>query len=162
MYELIPWRRMAATLLLIVPATGCTSWKNQGTDAAAVITPSPSPSPAPSNGTGESPFTGFPGLGTAQQVYSPTADTARRIRITTQSQGVIELRNPRVANDSLYGQDEKNSPERAFALADVTGIETHGVSAVKTTLLVVGVLALTLTAATGVFVATCSDAVFGC
>jgi len=161
-HHLIMWRRIVASLLVAsytVTTTGCTSWKNQGTDVAAVITPSPSP--ALPRGGGDAPSSGYPGLGT-QPVYAPTVDTVRKVRITTKSQGPTELRDPRVANDSLYGQEKKSGPESAFALADITAVETHGVSAVKTTVLVVGVLAASLVAVVGGFVVTGCDPVYGC
>ena len=162
-HRLILWRRTAASLILAsytLTTTGCTSWKNQGTDVAAVITPSPSP--ALPRGGGDAPSSGYPGLGTPQPVSAPTLDTVRKVRITTKSQGPTELRNPRVANDSLYGQEKKNGPESAFALADILAVETHGVSAVKTTVLVVGVLAASLVAVVGGFVVTGCDPVYGC
>lgn len=157
------WRRTVATLLLAsytITLSGCTSWKNQGTDVAAVITPSPLP--AAPHGSGDAPSSGYPGLRTGP-VYAPTVDTVRKVRITTKSQGPTELRNPRVANDSLYGQEKKNGSESAFALADVTAVETHGVSAVKTTVLVVGVLAAALIIPTAIYVAACGEgAGYGC
>ena len=47
-HHLIVWRRTVAVLLLAsytITATGCTGWKNQGGDVAAVITPAPAPGP---------------------------------------------------------------------------------------------------------------------
>lgn len=158
MLHLATSRRAVASLLLaghVLATTGCTSWKNQSGDVATVI--APSPAPAGDSDAGES--SGVPGLVTPQPVYAPIADTARRIRVTT-ARGTLELRNPRVANDSLYGQEKKNGPASAFALADVTAVETHGVSAGKTTLLVVGVLAGTLVTATGILAAAC-DGTYG-
>lgn len=153
-------RRAFAGLLLtfhIVATTGCTSWKNQSGNVATVI--APSPAPAGDSGAGES--SGVPGLVTLQPVYAPTADTARRIRVTT-TRGTIELRNPRVANDSLYGQEMKNGPETAFALGEITKVETHGFSAGKTTLLVVGMLAGTLAVATVMLAAACAGTYGDC
>lgn len=155
-------RHAAASLLLVsytVTSTGCTSWKNQGTDAAAVVTPAPAQ--PTSHGNGDAPSPGYPGLG-AQPVYPPTVDTVGKVRITTTSRSHIELLNPRIANDSLYGQEKKVGPESAFALSDVTALETHAVSAVKTGLLVFGALALTFAVAIGAYAASCADAVFGC
>jgi len=87
-HHLIMWRRTVATLLLAsytITLSGCTSWKNQGTDVAAVITPSPLP--AAPHGSGDAPSSGYPGLRTGP-VYAPTVDTVRKVRITTKSQGL--------------------------------------------------------------------------
>ena len=160
MLDPIASRRAVRSLLLgshVLTSTGCTSWKAQRGEVATIV--APAPAPAADIAAGES--SGVPGLGTSQPVHLATPDTARLIRITT-SAGTVELRNPRVQNDSLYGQEKKHGPERAFAVGDITKVETHGVSAVKTVLLVVGVMAGALVVGTGVYAAGCGDAVFGC
>ncbi len=160
MHHLIVWRRTVAVLHLTsytITATGCTGWKNRGGDAAAVITPTP----APVTDIASSESSGVPWYATPLPVHADTPDTVRRIRITT-TQGTVELHNPRVANDSLYGQQTKNGPETAFALGEVTKVETHGLKAVNTGLLVVGLMAASLVVVVGGFVVTGCDPVYGC
>jgi hypothetical protein len=148
-------RRPVGTCVLagyLLGTTGCQSWHTRQGDLATVIAPAPETSPG--SGPGR-----VAGLTPVQPATTSNPDTVRHIRITT-AQGTIELHTPRGANDSLYGQESKSSPESAFALADVTAVETSGFSAGKTTLLVGGVLAGALVVAVGALAAAC-DGTYG-
>lgn len=132
-------RRAVASLVLIshvLAATGCTRWKTRQGEISTVIAPPPRAPQAVGPAT-------VPGLAPARPVYAARTDTARLIRVTTAAHDTIELRNPRVANDSVYGQVKQNGPEVAFPVNEITSVQTKGGSAGKTVLLVGGTLALT-------------------
>ncbi len=150
-------RRATAALLLgayVVSATGCTGWHNQQGDVATIVAPPPKASPdAPA------PPAGVPGLA-QQPVSTQGSQGVRELRVTTATHGTIELHDPRVANDSLYGLVKKNGPEVGFPVAEVTSVQTRGSNAGGTVVLVVGVAALTF----GVLVAATAAGMcdFGC
>jgi hypothetical protein len=137
---LTPSNRAVAALVIashLLVATGCTSWKTRHAEVSTVITPPPQVPQAPVG-----PAT-VPGLAPVQPGYAARTDTARLIRITTAAHDTVELRNPRVANDSVYGQVKQNGPEMAFPVSEITSVQTKGGSAGKTVLLVGGALAVT-------------------
>ena len=157
MLHLTTSRRAVASLVLachLLTATGCTSWQTQRGDVATVIAPPPR---AGGNAVG-----GMPGFAPVPPGDSAKPNTVRRIRVTTSTPGTIELRNPRVLNDSLYGQMGKNGPQTGFALTDITSVKTKEISAGKTALLGVGVLAVTLGVMMAAVAIDCADAYFSC
>ena len=130
------FRRALAPLYLashLFAITGCSTWQPAAADVSALLAPSPAPSQAQSSGS-----PGMPGAG------SGSAKTGEvhlsRIRVSTAERGVIELRNPRVANDTLYGQAATNAPETAVPVADIRYVEVWKTSTGRTVLMVCSVV----------------------
>lgn len=138
-------RPLSACIFLayLLGTTGCHSWHTQQGDLAAVITPAPKESPGSGHGD-------VAGLTPVQPATTARPDTVRFIRATILSRGTIEMWNPRVLNDSLFGQLVQGGPEAGFPLADVTSVQTRESSAGKTILLIGGIAVLTVAVATGI------------
>jgi hypothetical protein len=120
--------------LYVLSAAGCTTWHNQQGDVATIVAPAPKASPDASPASA-----GVPGLAQDRPVHPPKAEGPGELRVTTATRGTIELRNPRVANDSLYGLVGKSGTEVGFSVADVTSVQTRQGSTGKTVALMVGI-----------------------
>jgi len=127
----------------VLGTTGCHSWHTQQGDLSGIIAPAPKASPGSGHGD-------VAGLTSVQPATMPRPDTVRFIRATIPARGTIDLWNPRVSNDSLFGQLVEGGPEAGFPVVDVTSVQTRESSAGKTILLIGGIAVLTIAVATGI------------
>ena len=134
-------RRAAASLYLashLLAVTGCSTWQPAEANVSALLAPSPA-APQAQPGSGSA---GMPGVGSAGTATGPGTGGIHvsRIRVSTPDRGLIELRNPRVSNDTLYGQVAKNAPETAVPVAEVRYVEVWKTSTGRTVLMVCSVV----------------------
>lgn len=107
-------RCVATSLLLasgLLTATACTSWQAQTGTVQQALAPSPTAS----------------------------VDSVRVVRITTPT-GKIELSNPQVVNDTLYGHDPKRG-YAALPVGQIQLVESKHANPLGTTIVVVGLAA---------------------
>ena len=136
-------RRAAASLYLashLLALTGCSTWQPAEANVSALLAPSPAaPQALPGSGSA-----GMPGVGSASTATGTGTGTGEvhvsRIRVSTADRGLIELRNPRVSNDTLYGQAAKNAPETAVPVAGIRYVEVWKTSTGRTVLMVCSVV----------------------
>ena len=137
----LPTLRRAVTALFVtihlLTVTGCSTWQPAEGNVAALLAPAPADA-QPQAGGG---MPGMPGVGAVGASTAASGEAhASRIRVSTVGRGVIELRNPRVSNDTLYGQAAKNAPETAVPLADIRYVEVWKTSTGRTVLMVCSVV----------------------
>lgn len=143
--------------LYVLSAAGCTTWHNQQGDVATIVAPAPKASPDASPASA-----GVPGLAQDRPVHPPKAESPGEIRVTTATRGTIELRDPRVANDSLYGMVGTSDTEVGFSVGEVTSVQTKGSNAGGTVLLVGGVVAVTFGVLVAATAMSLCDGSLGC
>ena len=88
-----------------------------------------------------------------------------RIRVTTTSDSVVILQEPRVSGDTLVGFGKRNfsgTPDTASALkiplADISHVALHKTNAGKSVLLGLGIVVGFVAVISVLYVATCDDA----
>jgi len=132
-------RRAAASLYLashLLAVTGCSTWQPAEVNVSALLAPSPA-APQTQPGSGSA---GMPGVGSVSTATGTGEVHVSRIRVSTADRGLIELRNPRVSNDTLYGQAAKNAPETAVPVAGIRYVEVWKTSTGRTVLMVCSVV----------------------
>jgi hypothetical protein len=82
----------------------------------------------------------MPGVGSGGKPAATGHGRVSRIRVSTLGRGVIELRDPRVSNDTLFGLAAKDAPETAVPVADIRYVEVWKTSTGRTVLLVCSVV----------------------
>jgi len=117
--------------------TGCSTWQPAEGNVVALLAPAPADAQPPTYGN----TPGMPGAGTVGvSMAAPGEAPVSRIRVGTAGHGAIELRNPRVSNDTLYGRAAKNAPETAVPVADIRYVEVWKTSTGRTVLMVCSVV----------------------
>jgi hypothetical protein len=118
----------------LLAVTGCSTWQPAEANVSVLLAPSPAASQAQPASAGP----GMPGVGSSN---TRTGEAhLSRIRVSTADRGLIELRNPRVSNDTLYGEAAKNAPETAVPVADIRYVEVWKASTGRTVLMVCSIV----------------------
>lgn len=137
----LPTPRSAAAALFatihLFTVTGCSTWQPAEGNVVALLAPAPADAQPPAGGS----TPGMPGAGTVGASMATSGEVhVSRIRVGTAGRGVIELRNPRVSNDTLYGRAAPNARETAVPVADIRYVEVWKTSTGRTVLMVCSVV----------------------